>query len=154
MTNIKTNKKEVRQYIQSVGRRKSAIARVRLYNPKNGKVEVLGIPLKKGEMIVNGKMIQEFFRFKPSAPLYNKIFLDTNTSGKFIFSAKVEGGGPAGQLDAIVLGVARVLDKFDTDAYHSVLREKGYLTRDARVRERRKVGTGGKARRKKQSPKR
>ncbi len=60
----------------------------------------------------------------------------------------------AGQLDAIVLGIARVLNEYDKEKYRPVLKTKGYFTRDARIRERRKVGTGGKARRKKQSPKR
>lgn len=74
--------------------------------------------------------------------------------GKFIFTIKVVGGGVNGQLDAMIHGMARALDKQDSDTYHDILKEGGYLTRDARVRERRKVGTGGKARRKKQSPKR
>ena len=66
----------------------------------------------------------------------------------------VAGGGLSGQLDAAVLGMARALDKLDPEKFHPILRSKGYLTRDPRTRERRKVGMGGKARRKKQSPKR
>ena len=59
-----------------------------------------------------------------------------------------------GQLDAVVHGIARALSLLDRDAYRAILKTAGLLTRDARAKERRKVGTGGKARRAKQSPKR
>lgn len=141
-------------YIFAVGRRREAVARVRLYNPSNGKAQILGAEYKKGDMVVNGKPIQEYFRFIGFGPRYNKILRDTDTSNKFIFSSKVAGGGLSGQLDAIVHGIARALDKLDKETYHKILRDQGYLTRDDRVKERRKVGNAGKARRKKSSPKR
>lgn len=149
-------KKQVKKpYIAAVGRRKEAVARVRLYNLAKGEeAEVFGEKYKAGDTIVNGKVIGEYFNFHGYVPQYKRIFDDTKTLGKFLISAKVEGGGLAGQIDAVVHGIARVLDKFDKEAYHGILRTNGYLTRDPRVRERRKVGTGGKARRKKQSPKR
>ena len=141
-----------KQYIHAVGRRREAVARVRLY--VSGKVSVNGAELKKGEILVNDKPIQEYFRFSAYTPIYNKFFNDTDSANKYVFSIKTQGGGLAGQLDAMILGMARALDKLDREQYHSVLRSKGYLTRDPRTRERRKVGMGGKARRKKQSPKR
>jgi len=74
--------------------------------------------------------------------------------GKYYVTVKVVGGGKNGQLDAVVHGIARAFDKADREKFRPPLKRAGLLTRDARVRERRKVGTGGKARRKKQSPKR
>jgi len=150
----KTNNKTAKNYIATVGRRKEAVARVRLYNPSNGKVTVNGSDYKKGDFIVNGKMVNEYFGFVGFAPRYNNIFKETDTDGKYVISAKVTGGGLSGQFDAVIHGVARALDALDSEKHHKILREKGYLTRDARIRERRKVGMGGKARRKKQSPKR
>lgn len=150
-TSIKTKSKGAKPYVSSVGRRREAVARVRLY-PGNAKIE--GFSLSKGEISVNGKPISEYFRFKAFAPVYNKFLLDAGVSGKYIFTSKVAGGGLEGQLDALILGMARALDKMDKETMHDVLREKGYLTRDPRTRERRKVGNAGKARRKKSSPKR
>jgi small subunit ribosomal protein S9 len=143
-----------KQFIFAVGRRREAVARVRLYNPAGGKAQVSGMELKKGDVLVNGKPINEYFKFFAYGPSYNKLLIDTDTAGKHIFSIKVAGGGPSGQLDAVVLGMARALDLMDREKFHKILRNLGYLTRDARTRERRKVGMGGKARRKKQSPKR
>lgn len=148
-----TTKKGIKPYIHAVGRRREAVARVRLYTGGD-KVELNGLEVKKGETYVNGKQMVEYFRFKAHAPVYNKFLLDSGVPEKFLVTAKVAGGGIESQLDALILGVARALDKFDTDSFHSVLREKGYLTRDPRTRERRKVGNAGKARRKKSSPKR
>lgn len=148
-----STRKGPKPYIHAVGRRREAVARVRLHTGSN-KVELNGIEVKKGETYVNGKLINEYFRFKAHGPVYNKFLLDSGISGKHSVTAKVAGGGIESQLDALILGVARALDKFDTDTFHSLLREKGYLTRDPRTRERRKVGNAGKARRKKSSPKR
>ena len=140
------------QYIHAVGRRREAVARVRLYNVN--KAVINGVELKKGEVLINNKSIQEYFNFSAYTPVYNKFFSDTDSVNKYVFSIKTQGGGLAGQLDAAILGMARALDKLDREKYHKTLRDHGYLTRDPRTRERRKVGMGGKARRKKQSPKR
>jgi len=144
----------VKPYISTVGRRREAVARVRLYTSGAAKVTIAGTDLKKGDIFVNGKPITEYFKFFTYGPSYNKLLVDTDTAGKSIFTIKVIGGGLSGQLDAVVLGMARALDKMDREKFHKMLRDNGYLTRDARIRERRKVGMGGKARRKKQSPKR
>lgn len=144
----------VKPYIFAVGRRREAVARVRLYNPTSGRVDVFNTPYVKGDVIVNGKKIEEYFNFLSYGPRYRRLLQQANADGKYIFSIKVAGGGLSGQLDAILHGMARALDKLDHEKYHKALKSKGYLTRDPRARERRKVGTGGKARRKKQSPKR
>ena len=146
-------KEKIANYIHSVGRRKSAVARVRLYNT-GAKLVVEGAEYKKGDLVVNGKIVTEYFKYAPYAPRYNKILVDTDTAGKFVITAKVVGGGVSSQIDAVVHGIARALDKLDTEKYHPILKEMDYLTRDPRERERRKVGNAGKARRKKSSPKR
>ncbi len=149
----KIKKNVVKDYIQTVGRRKSAVARVRLY-PTLRKVQLGDLELSKGEASVNGITLKDYFGFEAYYPKFNKFIKNVGAEGKFIFTMKVTGGGKASQLDAVIHGVARALDKQDTDSYHEVLKDGDYLTRDARVRERRKVGMGGKARRKRQSPKR
>jgi small subunit ribosomal protein S9 len=143
-----------KNYIVAVGRRREAVARVRLYTAASTKITSNGEEAKKGDIVVNGKPITEYFNFFAYAPSYNKLLVETGTAGKYIISIKVAGGGLAGQVDAVVLGIARVLDKLDHDKFHTILRKNGYLTRDPRTRERRKVGNAGKARRKKSSPKR
>lgn len=145
-----SNKKD---YIFAVGRRREAVARVRMFTSQ-AKVKAFGKEYKKGDIAVNGQDVYEYFRFKYHKPKIQKLLLDTGIEGKFTFTVKVEGGGESGQIDAMIHGIARALDKLDTEKYRPQLKPEGYLTRDPRVRERRKVGTGGKARRKKQSPKR
>lgn len=143
-----------KNYISAVGRRREAVARVRLYTTSSTKITVNGEEAKKGDIIVNGKPINEYFNFFAYAPTYNKILVATGVAGKYIISIKTAGGGLSGQVDAVVLGIARALDKLDKDKFHKILRDNEYLTRDPRTRERRKVGNAGKARRKKSSPKR
>ena len=84
---------------------------------------------------------------------YNKPFVITETLGKFYFEAKVIGGGKQGQVESLMLATSRALFK-QNETLKPVLRQAGLLTVDSRVRERRMVGTGGKSRRQKQSPKR
>lgn len=150
---VKVAPGSIKSYIYATGRRREAVARVRLFTT-GAKVTAQGVELKKGDVVVNGKPINEYFKFFTMAPAYNKILVDTDTAGKYIFSIKVAGGGLNGQLDAAVMGMARALDKIDREKFHKILRDAGYLTRDPRTRERRKVGNAGKARRKKSSPKR
>lgn len=148
--NIKLSK----PYIHAVGRRKGAVAGVRLYTSSNNNIKIETGQLNKGDIAVNGKLISDYFRFFGSQPRYDKFLDETGIRDQYVFSIKIEGGGLTSGLEAAILGMARALDKLDREKYHSILRSKGYLTRDSRVRERRKVGMGGKARRKKQSPKR
>ncbi len=149
---VKVASSSIKQYTFAVGRRREAVARVRIYTA--GKAQLFGSELKKGDLYVNGKPVTEYFNFFAYGPRYNKFLVDTDTAGKYVISAKVAGGGLSGQLDAVVLGIARALDKIDPEKFHKMLRDMGYLTVDSRTRERRKVGNAGKARRKKSSPKR
>jgi len=148
-------KKEVKQdYIHAVGRRKEAIARVRLYpNVKTG-LSWGDLAVKKGDIIVNGLSIEKYFSGEITKAQYTEPLRVTNTLGKYTITIRVIGGGMFGQLDAVVLAISRALSKFDKEKFRPILKKKGFLTTDARVIERRKIGTGGKARRKKQSPKR
>lgn len=142
------------QYYEAVGRRKDAVARVRLHlATKTKQATVKGMTVKAGEFIVNEKAMTEYFgteALKRSCMFPLRL---TDNTERFAVTIKVVGGGIKGQLDAIKLGLARALCKVDAE-YRPVLKENGLLTRDPRIRERRKVGTGGKARRQKQSPKR
>jgi len=150
--NTKNGKKD---YIFAVGRRKSSVARVRLYQQVKTDLSWGQTPVKKGELLVNQKPIAEYFSGEVSRRIYTEPLRVTNTHQQnYAFTIKVVGGGLSGQLQAVVTGIANVLNKLDSDKYRALLKKKGFLTRDARVRERRTVGTGGKSRRKKQSPKR
>jgi small subunit ribosomal protein S9 len=140
-----------KNYKFSVGKRKEAVARLRLYT--NSLPEVTGEDVKKGDMFVNGKRIENYFIGQTAKAAYEEPFRITNTLGKYTLTVKVEGGGPNGQMEAFIHALSRVLSSMD-EKNKAILKKKGFLTRDARVRERRKVGMGGKARRKKQSPKR
>jgi small subunit ribosomal protein S9 len=151
---VQTKQAIKKEYTIAVGRRREAVARVRLYADIKPDAKWGDVPLKKGEIIVNEKPVQDYFGGEVSRRMYTEPLRVANAQNKFAFTIRVVGGGPAGQLDAAIQGIANVLSKFDAGEYRSLLKEKGFLTRDARVRERRKVGTGGKARRKKQSPKR
>ena len=128
-------------YTYAVGRRREASARVRLYRGK-------------GESTVNGMAYAKYFPGIVAEKALKKPFGATETSDKFYFTAKTAGGGKEGQLEAVVLGIARALVKVSTDKNRVPLKKLGLLTRDSRIRQRRMVGMGGKARRKKQSPKR
>lgn len=129
------------EYVCTVGRRKVSTARVRLYQ-------------KAGDFLVNGQAVGQYFQsLANAAAVYNQPFQITNTLGKHAVTVKVSGGGVSGQLGALSHGLARALVKLNPD-YHALLKEANLLTRDDRMKETRKVGTGGKARRQRQSPKR
>lgn len=128
-------------YFSGLGRRKTAIARVRLWSGKQ-------------EITVNGKPISTYFKGDVFKKIYNSPFIATETLGQFTGSVKIAGSGLMAQADAVVHGIARALVKVDTDSYKQILRTNGFLTRDPRMKETRKAGQGGRARAKKQSPKR
>lgn len=149
-----TKKKEI-QYYEAVGRRKESVARVRLHivSAKDKTVSVRGTKHKQGDIVINTKALETYF---PSEAEQNQIKHPlelVDASDRFVITIQTKGGGKVGQVDAVVLGIARALCKVD-ETYRESLKPDGLLTRDPRIRERRKVGTGGKARRKKQSPKR
>ena len=129
------------KYVEAIGRRKVAIARVRIYEGQ-------------GDSVVNGKLISDYFaNVKNSQAFYMKPFEVTGTKGKFALTVKVFGSGINAQLDAVIHGIARALVKYNPE-FRTFLKPAGYLTRDDRMKETRKIGMGGKARRKRQSPKR
>jgi small subunit ribosomal protein S9 len=129
-----------KEFFSAVGRRKTAVARVRLWPGKQ-------------ELVVNGKPISTYFKGNTFKKIYQAPFAITETLGQYSGSIKVVGSGLMGQVGALVHGIARALVKVD-EANKLPLREKGLITRDPRMKETRKAGQGGRARSKTQSPKR
>lgn len=114
------------QFYQGTGRRKTSVARVRL---------VAG----DGEVVVNGRSLEEHFGNAVSLPDLLMPFRVTNTEGRFNAMVKVEGGGSQGQAGAIRHGIARALLDADPES-RLPLRQAGLLTRDPRMKERKKYG--------------
>jgi small subunit ribosomal protein S9 len=114
-------------YDRATGKRKCAIAQVKLFSGG------------KGEIIVNGKPYQDLFPRLEHRRTIEQPFLATDTMGKFNVEVKVAGGGISGQSEAIRHGIARALVKAN-EQFKSLLRQEGLLTRDARVKERKKYG--------------
>ncbi len=115
------------EYYEAVGRRKAATARVRLY------------PGGDGSIIVNGRPLDEYFVRDVDVVQLKEPLKATAMENRFNISVKVKGGGISGQAGAVRLGIARALLKVDPDL-RPVLRRGGFLTRDARVKERKKPG--------------
>lgn len=132
--------KAKKNYIYAIGRRKESNARVRLFKGSE-------------ENIVNGILVGKYFEGEASRVSWSRPFEILSLTGKYYFTAKITGGGKKGQLDALVHGIARALSKAKDD-HRKPLKKAKLLKRDSRIRERRKMNTGGKARRRKQSPKR
>ena len=125
--------------IISTGRRKKSIARVRLF-PGEGKCTV------------NGRELGEYLQRDTLLLVARRPFTVTNTNDKFDVIARVNGGGLSGQAGALSHGIARALVKYD-EMYKKELKEAGLLTRDPRMKERKKYGLK-KARKASQFPKR
>ena len=113
-------------YFYGTGRRKSSVARVRLY-PGSGSVTV------------NGRDIDDYFGLETLKLIINQPFGVTNTAGKFDVVVNVKGGGFSGQAGAVRHGIARALLLAD-ESYRSPLKKAGLLTRDPRMKERKKYG--------------
>jgi small subunit ribosomal protein S9 len=140
-----------KDFVYTVGKRKESVARLRLYTTSS--LNLGEEKFKKGDIVINGKKAESYFSGLISKLHYEQPLKITNNLGKYILSVKIEGGGQHGQLDAFIHALSRALSSMD-EKNKKILKKAGFLTRDARVRERRKVGMGGKARRKRQSPKR
>lgn len=138
---MEPKKEKNKDHINAVGRRKEAIARIRL---------ILGA----GLITVNGKPINEYFAGPIFQKAYQRPFEVTKTIGKYSGSIKVAGGGVTSQLGAVVHGISRALAGANEKELRGVLKKDGLLTRDPRAKERRKYGLAQKARKKKSSPKR
>ncbi len=117
---------EKQSYFYGTGRRKTAIARVRLMTGN-------------GAIIVNGTPYEEKFPAIEHQRLILQPLLATESMGKYNVVAKVEGGGISGQSGAIAHGISRALVNAD-ERFKPVLRQSGLLTRDARAKERKKPG--------------
>lgn len=118
-----------RRYYEGIGRRKRASARVRIYPGGDS----------DGTFTVNGRDVADYF------PRYGDVLIltgpleDSELAGKVDVSVLIEGGGVTGQTGAVRLGLARALVKYDEEL-RGVLRANGHLTRDSRVKERKKPG--------------
>jgi len=117
------------QYYEGVGRRKAATARVRLYPGGDD----------GSDIIVNGKPLREYFVREVDVARLLEPLKVSGVEGRFNASVKVAGGGISGQTGAVRLGIARALLKVDP-GLRPVLRQGGFLTRDARAKERKKPG--------------
>jgi small subunit ribosomal protein S9 len=115
--------------VAATGKRKTAVARVRL-NYGTGQVRV------------NGRPMDEYFHREALLMRINAAFEAANALERFDVAASVHGGGPSGQADAVRHGIARALEKVDPNM-RGPLKRKGFLTRDARKKERKKYGQKG-----------
>ncbi len=113
-------------YFYGTGRRKKSVARVRLY-PGTGVISI------------NGRTVEDYFGLQTLELIVNQPFGVTETTGKFDIIATVRGGGFSGQAGAIRHGISRALVKAD-EAYKAALKKAGFLTRDPRMKERKKYG--------------
>ena len=136
MVDKKTTKKEETKkttdivfkgkYIQAIGRRKRAVAQVRLYEKGTGKV------------IVNNQKMEDYFSTEEQCIVVRQA-IKLAGAEKMDFSIIVKGGGKSGQADAVRAGIARALIKLNEEL-RPALKSKGYLSRDARKKERKKPG--------------
>ena len=113
-------------YYYGTGRRKNAIARVRLTEGS-------------GKITINGKDIEEFFGMETLKVIARQPLTVTNTTSKYDVIAKVTGGGFTGQAGAIRHGIARALNEANIE-FRPALKQNGFLTRDPRMKERKKYG--------------
>ena len=114
-------------YKYGTGRRKSSVARVHLFEGGNGTITI------------NGRDIDEYFGLETLKMVVRQPLEATGTVGKVDISATVSGGGVSGQAGALRHGIARALLSVDP-AYRTILKQAGFLTRDPRMKERKKYG--------------
>ena len=114
------------EYYYGTGRRKNAVARVRLYPGT-------------GQITINGRSIDDYFGLETLKTIVRQPLQVTNTDGKYDIVANVKGGGFTGQAGAIRHGIARALIVAD-ESLRPALKKAGYLTRDPRMKERKKYG--------------
>ena len=120
--------------VNALGRRKSAVARVYV------------VP-GKGNITINGRELNDYFREDTLRYIVNQPFDVTGTTAQFDVKANLDGGGIKGQAEALRLGISRALCEVDREAYRPALKAAGFLTRDAREVERKKPGQPGARRR-------
>lgn len=120
-------KKAAKTFFYGTGRRKNAVACVRIYPGK-------------GQIIVNDKTIDEYFGMETLKLIVRQPLVATNTEDKFDIICKVIGGGLSGQAGAIRHGLSRAMVKADEEAFKAIMKKNGFLTRDSRMKERKKYG--------------
>ena len=118
----------------ALGRRKTAVARVYLTEGT-------------GNIVINGHPFEDYFKEETLRYVVLQPYTVTETLGKFDTKVTLVGGGTKGQAEAVRLGIARALCEIDKEAYRSVLKAAGFLTRDSREVERKKPGQPGARRR-------
>ena len=111
----------------ATGRRKEAVARVRIF-PGNG------------QWTINGRQLSDYFPNKVHQQIVAEPFTAAAVAGSYDVIARIHGGGVTGQAGALRLGVARCLNAIDEEASRPALKKAGMLTRDARIKERKKAG--------------
>ncbi len=116
-----------RPFFYGTGRRKSSVARVRLYQGT-------------GKVTINGRDIDDYFGLETLKLIVRQPLTLTELTEKFDIECRVAGGGVSGQAGAIRHGVARALLQYDSENLRSALKKAGFLTRDPRMKERKKYG--------------
>ncbi len=116
-----------KKFAYGTGRRKEAVARVRLY-PGNGKFEI------------NGKSLEEYFPIATLQYIVMQPLVLTDATKRYNIVANIRGGGISGQAGALRHGIARAMVEDDAERYKGQLKKAGFLTRDAREKERKKPG--------------
>ncbi len=119
-----------RPYFYGTGRRKKSVARVRLY-------------AGTGKVTINGRDIDDYFGLETLKLIVRQPLALTDTADKFDIECRVGGGGVAGQAGAIRHGVSRALLQYNSDELRPLLKKAGFLTRDPRMKERKKYGLKG-----------
>ena len=114
-------------YTYAIGRRKTAVAQVRLYSDA-------------GPVVVDDKLMEEAFPYSIWQQIINEPYTVTSTQGRFRVVAKLSGGGVNGRAGALRHGIARALAEVENGKFRGDLKKAGLLTRDARVKERKKPG--------------
>ena len=118
---------ETNPYFYGTGRRKSSVARVRVYNGT-------------GKITINNRDIDDYFGLETLKLIVRQPLALTDTQEKFDVVCRVNGGGVTGQAGAIRHGISRALLQYDSEALRPVLKKAGFLTRDPRMKERKKDG--------------
>lgn len=119
-----------KKYISAVGRRKRAVAQVRLYPAGSGKIEI------------NGKAFEAFFPTEDHQRTLKSPLESVGSASDFDLTVLVKGGGMTGQVESIRMGISRALVEHNPE-WRTSLKKLGYLTRDARKKERKKPGLKG-----------
>ena len=115
-------------YLYGTGRRKSSVARVHLF------------PNGTGSITINGRDVDEYFGLETLKLIVRQPLVATETDQKFDIVCRVAGGGVTGQAGAIRHGIARALLQYDSENLRPILKKAGFLTRDPRMKERKKYG--------------